>query len=581
VQTNTRRIYLVLVFTTLFSLSTQCSAAQDQTQENAQVSNSVAQPIRAVGLSKEIAKSQVLVKSFDLAKAPFFKQVEAILSSDKCLLPRQALIVHVAQWGMNKTTASLQLLASDWNVYRGSSHKGTCTLALVPLRTDDGGNDYPLLYGVKSTIFVGINTFNQVDANGHFVTTEEKDDKGQTITKNVPSPVAVNIAYTASTTKAVAENVQNFGMLISAVLGVSKTGGGEAKPYPSYIGAGLIPGYKTLPFAINIGYSLTLPTPPASQESQDAQKSGDKSAISQPVPLTAAYAGIPYSQALPFEGGVGEKTFHLLAGNQPPPSFTVDSTGRLSGIGTNTATTQFIVDVTDSAVPPHTVRMRYLFRILPASDQPTDLAGGAPSPQPAKPATPTKGDTSTGDKVNSNQQSSDVVDCSAVSEKTPCTFKQSLKSEDREPFDFSLAVPIPGVRETKYTISGSAVKSSVTTHVDLYAMVDLYPAFWKKDKRSWAPHLAVGIPVAGQTFYRPFYGAAENFTNWTGLRRLGFPLEMSFFAGVVDMKVQYPVTVSNGSPVLHSTRILKSLFGVELSVGSLVGKIGGSKSKSK
>ena len=62
------------------------------------------------------------------------------------------------------------------------------------------------------------------------------------------------------------------------------------------------------------------------------------------------------------------------------------------------------------------------------------------------PIPPTKGQ-------NSNQTAPvgmQAVDCSNVAQKSPCTITRSFRSEDREYFDFSLAVSIPGVRETTY-----------------------------------------------------------------------------------------------------------------------------------
>lgn len=560
-------ISLVVLSVTVCSATHPCFG-QYGTRSEPQVSDSVATPIKAVGLPQSLNKDQVFMDEFDLSASPVADQIERVKSFNGCLLPRQSLIIHFTRWGVNGGSAPYQLVSSEWKAYQASRRNGACHFRKVQVRTDDQGNDYPLLYGVESAAFVGISTFAQLD------------DYGELPSGARSVPVVASIVYKISVTKTTPENVQNFGMLVAALLGATTGGAGEkAKGYPTYIATSLISGYKRLPFNFNFGYSLT---PPA--QSATAAESPGVPTPSESVPVPKAYVGVAYSEALPFEDGVGRKTFQVLRENQPPAGLEVESVGMLSGKAKGPGISTFIVDVTDSDEPPKTVRMRYQITVAPQSERPTNLAGGAPAkpPSTAKPSGP--GPSSPSD--NSNQQNADVIDCTGVSDKTPCTFQKSLKSDDREPFDFSLAVPIPGVRETQYTISGNTAKPSVTTHVDLYAMVDLYPAFLWKDKRSWAPHFGVGLPVAGKPFYRPYFGAAENFTNWTGLRRHGFPLEMSVFAGVVYMRVQNPMTVSNPGPgqpsvVLKPTRVVKPIFGVELPVGSLISKVGGSgKSKS-
>ena len=166
-----------------------------------------------------------------------------------------------------------------------------------------------------------------------------------------------------------------------------------------------------------------------------------------------------------------------------------------------------------------------------------------------------------------------------------CPISRSLRSDDKEFFDFSLAIAIPGPKENIYSISSSgSVTHTVKTHTDMYAMLDLYPGFWWRNKESPVPHFVVGLPVTSKVFHRPFFGVAENFTSWTGLQKHGFPLQMSVFGGVVYMQTNYPTAVSNpgaGQPtmVLKPFRVTKGMFGLELSVTALVSKIGGGKSK--
>src|SRR5208282_5975340 len=197
-------------------------------------------------------------------------------------------------------------------------------------------------------------------------------------------------------------------------------------------------------------------------------------------------------------------------------------------------------------------------------------------------ADPSKGNSDpSADATQSGSTSNAAVDCTQISTVAPgCTFTQTVHSLDREFWDFSLSVPIPGVREPKYSSSNPAAPPSSTRHTDLYAMLDLYPAALRATKDSAVPHVVIGLPVTGQTFYRPFFGLGENFTGWTGLQRRGFPLGMSVFFGVVDMRQEYATKNPNttaGQPafVLRPERVWKPMFGIEVPVSALVSKIGG------
>jgi hypothetical protein len=179
---------------------------------------------------------------------------------------------------------------------------------------------------------------------------------------------------------------------------------------------------------------------------------------------------------------------------------------------------------------------------------------------------------------NSNQSSptgSQAADCTNVAQKAPCTISRSFRTDDREYFDFSLAVAIPGIHETKFkpNATSTGLTSSLTRHTDVYAMVDLFPlAYWRYKQDNFF-HLLVGVPVTSNPLYRPFFGGAIDLTGWTGLQRKGFPLQMSVFGGVVYMKEQVP---ENGlsSTSLISTRSVKGVFGIEVPVSALASKIG-------
>jgi hypothetical protein len=166
---------------------------------------------------------------------------------------------------------------------------------------------------------------------------------------------------------------------------------------------------------------------------------------------------------------------------------------------------------------------------------------------------------------NSTSNASQAVKC-AFSVGNPCTFSRTVRSDDREFIDFSMGVVVPGPKERVFTSPSS---SSITTHTDVYALLDLYPFFLVSPKNGLPPHFVVGLPVTSQVFHRPIFGVSENISSWTGLERLGFP-QMSLFGGVVYMKQQ--LLTSTGT--LASDRATKAVFGVEVSVSSLVSKIG-------
>jgi Putative Ig domain len=166
---------------------------------------------------------------------------------------------------------------------------------------------------------------------------------------------------------------------------------------------------------------------------------------------------------------------------------------------------------------------------------------------------------------NNTSSASQAVKC-AFSVGSPCTFSRTVRSDDREFVDFSMGVVVPGPKERVFT---SPTSSSITTHTDVYALLDLFPFFLVSPKNGLPPHFVVGLPVTSQVFHRPIFGVSENISSWTGLERLGFP-QMSLFGGVVYMKQQ--LLTSTGT--LVPDRATKAVFGVEVSVSSLVGKIG-------
>lgn len=193
----------------------------------------------------------------------------------------------------------------------------------------------------------------------------------------------------------------------------------------------------------------------------------------------------------------------------------------------------------------------------------------------------------TGDKPPA-QSTSGNISCSNAS-LTPCTGTRTFAVMDREYWDVSLGLAIPGVRETSFSFntSSSATSHSVTTHTELYAFIDVYPLAYYQPKESFIPHVNLGVPVTTKSLYRPYFGLSEDITSWTGLQKLTqLPTSVDVFAGMVFMKTQQlvgamPTTQAEFTSQLKYHHVWKPMFGIEVPVGSLASKIGKSGSSGK
>jgi hypothetical protein len=117
------------------------------------------------------------------------------------------------------------------------------------------------------------------------------------------------------------------------------------------------------------------------------------------------------------------------------------------------------------------------------------------------------------------------------------------------------------------------------------------------------PHFAVGVPLASQSLYRPYFGLALNLSS--PLQRKGFPLAISAYVGMVDMKQNIctsaciqafanyyggplpgaptvPITPPAGAavPTIGQDRALKPAFGIEVSIMGIASKLKGAGSGS-
>jgi hypothetical protein len=341
---------------------------------------------------------------------------------------------------------------------------------------------------------------------------------------------SLSIRYKSSITQAKPENVEALGQLVSALAGLSAAKAAEGSVL---IAISCLQGTAHLPFDLNVVETIGVPKP-ANTEQQ--QPNANETPVTQGSPAGKNEADSSRASQAPL--------LEILR----PVSYVSSDTESESNEG--------LSEIFDQ-------------------QQPTvgNPAGGSPEK-----------DSNAKPEAQKPTPSGGQADCSSLSAKNDCTISRTLTSLDKEWWDVSLAVPTPGVKESRYSISGSMLQSKSTTHTDLYALFDIYPWARWVTKDSGIPHFTVGLPVAGQTFYRPEFGIAENFTGWTTLQRKGFPTAMSIFVGMTYMKTTIvdgiPTTAAQLSASSSKTRVWKPVFGLEVPVNSLISKVGkGSKSK--
>jgi hypothetical protein len=462
----------------------------------------------------------------------------------------RAYIVHIAKWAVGLDGYALS--SSEWYVYHDTNTRDTSGTSTCSLQQSSfNANGLPLLYGDKDALLIGVTIF----------TNKAVDSKN------------VAILYKSSATPEVPENIQDLSTLVTALLGGGGGGGKEqAKPpckSDTFLALAYLPGAKRLPFDFNLSYSVTVKQ--STQENAQTLPEGD-----------VGVGG--YNGKIPTSGGNPPYTFAIVSGKLPDGLVLDSTTGMITGTPKVGGKFNFEVQVTDHSTPPlvsvastSIVIDTKMTIVLSGTDLSTTAQANEPASQQKSSPPPANGSKNQNTSQNSNQSGTavQVVDCTATNQASPCTISRSFLSEDHEYFDFSLAVSIPGPRETKFkaATATTGVTSSVTTHTDAYAMVDLYPFAHFAYKQNGVFHFLIGVPVTSNPFYRPFFGGAIDLTGWTGLRRIGFPLQMSLFGGVVYMKQQIP---ANGpsSTSLIPTRAVKGMFGIEVPVSALISKIG-------
>ena len=435
----------------------------------------------------------------------------------------RAYLIHVVHWGKNNS-----VLSSSWSSYSVSSENKDANLVRRLTATGD-----PLIYGKTSNLFMGVNYAD-----------------------SATMLESLNISYKFSVVQGTARNIQDLSQLLTALLGATTGSAGKSSGPPARIAFACVSGTNHLPFSVNVAESVSPASLPSNQAPQSRQDQTPQQTI--PTPASPGHAALKSSTHSPIVA--------LIPGRFTRFAYVAYSQQRSDGVTEQPAT-------------------------APQSTPPIDTATPLTTPPTESPSSTNKGgnSTTTSGLVDCTELSKAVAKTQAGGQTTSdgnCAISRTFESLDKEWWDVSLAVTVPGVRETKYSISGTSLSAKPTTHTDIYAFLDLFPSSWLplSSPTTPIPHFIVGVPTASQSLYRPVFGISEDLTGWTGLQRHGFPLAMSFFAGAVWMKTTTvlgaPTTSAQLTAESSTERVWKPILGIELPVASLISKISKASTKS-
>jgi hypothetical protein len=488
-----------------------------------------------------------------------------------------AYIFHIVRWRQANSNDPNQYTpdTSDWHVYKLN---GADTLKFTGI----GSDGEPRIYNKKDILLVGIDIFEQPIDTSTF-----------------------GDAYKITVTQGKPQNQTDLGALITALLGTGNAAkaqvGGEPSKCSLFLAAALQRGTSSLPFDAKVTVVAAKPTksggqadgiPSTPTEGENAQ-SGNITAAGNAVTLrvlgnaTKAKAEITgtFDGTLTFETALTGQAFSSAKADENsatsvsgPGTWTIDTAGKSQVRVKATQWNSGIAAVKLSAVPEISQK--------PEADgaaKPQAAGGGSGGRKPSTEA----GNTGPHGQTPS-EPAPGVVTCTGTDNTLPCTTTRTFTSVDREWWDVSIGIAIPGVRESKFSIANNQLSQSTTTHTDLYGMLDLYPFAKWAAKDDWAPHFNLGVPITSKSLYRPYFGLAESvgglLTRITGSQKqFALPLDMNVFGGMVWMKTQTvtgnPTTASALTADSHTTRVWKPAFGVEVPVSSIASKIKGITSK--
>jgi len=157
--------------------------------------------------------------------------------------------------------------------------------------------------------------------------------------------------------------------------------------------------------------------------------------------------------------------------------------------------------------------------------------------------------------------------------------KRTIHALDREFWDIGMGMNVLGVKETQITDANGKVTSSVTTRVNAYAFADVYfPEAYFRPKNWFYPHVIMGLPINGKPLHSPFAGLSEPLP----FVEKYFGVPVSVFGGIVFLQERIPASLSfvgqnldqdDFNKILIPHWVKKPMYGVELPLGQLIGKI--------
>jgi hypothetical protein len=153
---------------------------------------------------------------------------------------------------------------------------------------------------------------------------------------------------------------------------------------------------------------------------------------------------------------------------------------------------------------------------------------------------------------------------------------RTIHALNRGAWGLGMGVDFP-FKETQISDDKGTVTSSVSHRINVYAFGDFHPAFWWRPKNYYYPHILGGMPINGQPLHRLFAGLAQPLPLET---LTSFPI--SIFGGAVFLREQQPtdltvvgqmVDAGTFQSALKTHWVRKTMFGIEVPVGQLLGKI--------
>jgi hypothetical protein len=214
---------------------------------------------------------------------------------------------------------------------------------------------------------------------------------------------------------------------------------------------------------------------------------------------------------------------------------------------------------------------------LTATAKPASTANGqAPSVSQASNTNASSDDKNTSKSAAASTSTpAQEADCRPLASSGKCYFSRTFTVEAYQYWNVGVNIVARGPRENKYALSSSEVVTQTHTfHAPIIAAFDVSP--WaRKLPMDKFPYMQVGVPLSGSAFHMPYFGMAQP------LRFTKKWLSISVYGGVVLMKQTFPKTIQVGQTTttaafnndLKTDWPVKAVYGIEVPVSSIIGKV--------